>query len=94
MLSYVSTMDGLLRGMTVCAMAVGGVSDEVSGLYVSTGGQSGAAVALWMATRLRPGATRVLAEVLRVGRSRGVVRPQGRVVEAQVILEVGLPVAG
>lgn len=75
MLSYVSTMDGLLRGMTICVMAVGDVSEEVSGLYVSTGGHSGAALALWMATRLQPRGARLLAEVLRVGRRRTVVRP-------------------
>jgi len=40
--------------MTVCAMAVGDASDEVSCLYVSTGGQSGTALALWVAMRLRP----------------------------------------
>ena len=78
----------------MCVMAIGDATDEVSGLYLSTGGQSGAAVALFMAGRLQPRGKRVLAEVLRVARSWAVVRPQGRVVEPQVVLEVGLPVAG
>jgi len=93
-MSYRWTMDALLRGMTVCAMAVGDASDEVSCLYVSTGGQSGTALALWVAMRLRPRGERALAEVRRVARHRSAVRPERRVVEAQVVLQVGLPVAG